>query len=48
MPNLEWMLRMIIFADPSQKENIFKKSVEDKSDYRKVALEEKIIKIDPK
>ena len=26
-PNLEWMLRMIIFADPNQKGVIFKKSV---------------------
>lgn len=27
VPNLEWMLRMIIWADPSQKDVIFKKSV---------------------
>ena len=26
-PNLEWMLRMIIWADPSLKDIIFKKSV---------------------
>jgi hypothetical protein len=28
-PNLEWMLRMIIWADPSQKSVIFKKSVQN-------------------
>ena len=25
MPNIEWMLRMIIWADPERKENIFHK-----------------------
>ena len=39
-PNVEWMLRIIIFVDPEQKANIFKKSVEDKSDHRKVQLED--------
>lgn len=48
IPNVEWMLRIIIWADPTQKSIIFKKSVEDKSDYRKVTLEERIVNIDPK
>ena len=39
-PNVEWMLRIIIYVDPSQKANIFKKSVEDKSDHRKILLED--------
>ena len=47
IPNVEWMLRMIIWADETQKSVIFKKSVEDKADYRKVTLEEKIMNIDP-
>lgn len=42
------MLRIIIWADPSQKDVIFKKTVEDKADYRKIVLEEKFITIDPK
>jgi len=39
-PNLEWMLRIIIWADPTQKTIIFKKSVEDKQDHRKIFLED--------
>ena len=39
LPNVEWMLRMIIWADPDQKKDIIKKAVEDKADYRKNTLE---------
>ena len=39
---------MIIWADPSLKKDIFKKSVEDKADFRKMVLEEKVVEIDPK
>ena len=46
-PNMEWMLRMIIWADPIKKKEIFKKSIEDKSDYRKIVLEDKIVILDP-
>ena len=47
-PNIEWMLRMIIWADPSKKKEIFKKTIEDKSDHRKVVLEGKVVTIDPR
>ena len=39
-PNLEWMLRIIIWADPTQKPIIFKKATEDKKDRRKILLED--------
>jgi len=47
-PNLEWMLRMLIWADPTQKDVIFKKSVEERADYRKIVLEQRVVTIDPK
>ena len=47
-PNLEWMLRMIIWADPEKKKEIFKKSTENKSDYRKIVLEDKVVILDPR
>jgi len=37
------MLRMIIWADPEQKKAIFKKSIEDKNDYRKNFLEDQTV-----
>jgi len=39
-PNVEWMLRIIIWADPTQKPIIFKKATEDKKDRRKILLED--------
>ena len=48
VPNIEWMLRMTIWADPTQKDVIFKKSVEDKSHYRKNLLEDQTVNLDPK
>ena len=33
---------MIIWADPEKKKEIFKKSTEIKSDYRKIVLEDKV------
>ena len=41
------MLRMIIWADPNKKKEIFKKSTEDKSDFRKIVLEDKVVTLDP-
>ena len=48
VPNLEWMLRMIIWADPEQKLAIFKKTIENKNDYRKHFLEDQTVQLDPK
>ena len=31
IPNIEWMLRMIIFADPTQRSSICKKIIQDSS-----------------
>ena len=42
------MLRMIIWADPEQKDVIFKKSVQDVKYSRKNNLEDKYVDIDPK
>ena len=39
---------MIIWADPDQKEVIFKKTVEDKTLVRKINLENKYVALDPK
>ena len=39
VPNVEWMLRMIIWANPEKKEEIFKKQIEIKKDFRKQNLE---------
>lgn len=47
-PNIEWMLRMIIWANPDKKEEIFKRSTENKSDNRKIFLEDKVVTLDPK
>ena len=30
LPNIEWMLRMIIWADPEKKNDILNKQVEEK------------------
>ena len=46
-PNIEWMLRIIIWADPDKKNEIFKRTTEDKQD-KKLNLEDKIVKLDPK
>ena len=42
------MLRIIIWADPDKKKEIFKRSIEDKSDNKKVLLEDKVVTLDPK
>ena len=42
------MLRIIIWADPTQKDVIFKKTVQDGNDNRKNNLEDKYVEIDPK
>lgn len=46
-PNIEWMLRMIIWANPEKKNEIFKRSIEDKSGNRKFLLEDKVVNLDP-
>ena len=48
VPNLNWMLRIIIWADPPQKAVIFKKTIQDLNDNRKNNLEDKFVELDPK
>ena len=47
IPNIEWMLRMIIWADPEQKPNICKTLVRDQKRSEKNNIEDKSVNIDP-
>ena len=47
MPNIEWMLRVIVWADPSLKEEIINAQVKNYKDERDKLIEQEDIQIDP-